>query len=440
MTATENRPLKIAINAQRSPSNLGAGGVESVLIGLVSALGRLEDGPEEYTLIGYWKDPEWLQPYLGANQRIVVGPRVGSAKTFSHLPSWMRPAARRARKWAYDFIAPPANQDPVPLSDGFYENLGCDLIHFPYQKFTLCALPMVYNPHDLQHLHFPQFFTPESIRYREGLYAAGCHYAQTVVTGSAWIKQDIIRHYRLDPEKIQVIPWGPPTSAVEEPGVEARKQVKDRYNLPDTFAFYPAMLWEHKNHARLLEALAHLRERDGIVVHLVCTGDFQTPLWTKIQTMLQALQLESQVHFLGTIPFQDLRAVYQLCQFLLVPTLFEAASGPIFEAWQEKKPVACSRVTSLPEQVGDAALLFHPYAVEDIAAAVRRMATDPQLRAELSARGVKRLADFQWERTAKAYRAVYRRVAHQPLSDEDQKLLKWDWMRNPQANQEDKQT
>jgi glycosyltransferase involved in cell wall biosynthesis len=92
--------------------------------------------------------------------------------------------------------------------------------------------------------------------------------------------------------------------------------------------------------------------------------------------------------------------------------------------------MVCSKVTSLPEQTGDAALSFDSLFTEAIVEAVRRMATDGNLRAQLVRKGGRRLKDFSWERTAKAYRAVYRRAARRPLTDEDLWLLKWDWMRD----------
>ena len=87
--------------------------------------------------------------------------------------------------------------------------------------------------------------------------------------------------------------------------------------------------------------------------------------------------------------------------------------------------------------MGDAALLFDPFSVEAIADTVRRMATDEQLRADLIRKGNWRLRDFDWERTAKAYRAVYRQAARYPLSDEDRWLLSWDWMESPQLAQKE---
>ena len=323
----------------------------------------------------------------------------------------------------------------VPISNGFYENLGCDVIHFPYQQFVLCALPSIYNPHDLQHLHFPQFFTPPIIAWRETVYPAGCHFARTVAAASQWVKQDIVDHYHVNPNKVQVIPLAPPTQAYREPTADYLTSIQEKYELSSPFALYPSMTWEHKNHIRLLEAMALLRNRDGLKINLVCTGH-KNNFWPHIEKRLLELNLQDQVKFLGLVPPQDLKALYRLAQFVVIPTLFEAASGPLFEAWQENVSVTCSTVTSLPVQAGDAALLFDPLSVEAIAEAMSKMATNPNLREDLRKRGVRRLQDFSWERTAKAYRAVYRRAAGYPLTEEDHWLLSWDWMREPQRKRE----
>ncbi len=434
--------LKIAINCQILP-NSGSGGVESALVGLIYALGQVEGGREEYVIIGPWQDPDWLRPYIGRNQRLVSRPQPSPEpptrqKRLKQFLGPLRPVVGQLWRWAF----PSPSSQPgrvwpeVPISDGFYESLGCDVIHFPFQSFVLCSLPTIYNPHDLQHLHYPQFFTASTIALRETIYPAGCRLAHTVVVGSHWVKQDVVRHYRVDPDKVQVIPWAPPTQAYAAPSSDALASVQEKYQLQLPFAFYPAMTWEHKNHLRLIEALAYLRDRDGLVVRLVCTGNRYPQFWPRIEQCLHTLNLESQVQFLDRVPPQDLRAIYRLAQFVVVPTLFEAASGPVFEAWEEGVAVACSTVTSLPEQAGTAALLFDPFTVETIADAVRRMATDDQLRAELVRKGEQRLRDFSWERTAKAYRAVYRRAACKPLTDEDRHLLEWDWMRQSRCKQE----
>jgi glycosyltransferase involved in cell wall biosynthesis len=417
-----------------------AGGTAQSTQGLISSLGKLE-GPERYLLaVSSGDEVEWVQRHLGPNQEIVYrnAPRRRAAM---HPPpagggrvkALVRPAIERVRQVVGRFTP----QWPrVSLSDGFYESLGCDVVHFPTQPFVLCALPTIYNPHDLQHLHYPQFWTAEDLAWRETVYRAGCNYANTVAVGSEWIKQDVVRQYGLHPDKVQVIPWAPPTAQYAPIDAVHLEDARRRLALPETFALYPAVTWPHKNHLRLFDALAELRDRRGLVVNLICTGARWERHWPALERRIAELNLAAQVRFPGFLSEADLRAVYRLAQFLVLPTLFEADSCPIYEAWAEGLPVASSNHTALPDQVGDAGLLFDAADVNAIADAVQRMATDERLRSDLVARGHRRVRHFDWTRTAKAYRALYRRAARIPLSEEDRWLLSWDWMRFPEKSPE----
>lgn len=256
----------VAINAQILP-NSGMGGGESVLIGLVKALGQLDDGSEEYLIIGPRQRPDWWKAYTGPNQRIVPGPQPRQQRSTNSLQRLkrtlgpLRPFIRAI--WRKLFLLPSRRTWPeVPISNGFYEGLGCDVIHFLLPSFVLCALPMIYNPHDLQHRHYPQFFTASHIAWREVIYPAGCNLAHTIAVASQWTKQDIVRHYRVDPDKVQVIPWAPPTQTYPSPSPETSITVQKKYQLQIPFALYPANTIEHKNHLRLLKALAMLRDRE----------------------------------------------------------------------------------------------------------------------------------------------------------------------------------
>ncbi len=416
--------MKVAIEFRAEPGT--AGGTAPALRSLVSALGALTDGPEEYAIVlGAEKLIDWLGP-LGANQRLVLPPK---PREKSLLRRALGPIARRLR----DRLVPPRQWPEVGLSDGFYERLGCDVVHFPTHAFTVCALPSVYNPHDLQHLHYPQFFDLSEIAWREAVFPAGCHFAQTVVVNSQWVKDDVVRQYGVSPHKVQVIPEAAPTELMPRASEIDLGSLKQRYGLPEAFALYPSMTWPHKNHLRLLDALAYLRERRGLVVPLVCTGARHEASWPQIEARLSQHGLAGQVQFLGFLPHEDLRGLYRLARCLVLPTLFEANSLPIFEAWLEGTPVACANVTALPEQVMDAGVLFDPFDPASIGEALFRLFSDDALCEELRAKGRRRLTDFDWARTARAYRAVYRRAAGQHLSEEDRALLAWDWMRNPGA-------
>ena len=437
--------LKVAIDAQIMPGT--SGGVAPVVMGLIHALGHLDDGGEVYSIIvGSEQQLQWLKPFVGPNQQFILKSESGAAierlwesggrVTFPFLlKRALRPLLPAAR-YLQNLMRAQRCWPEVPISNGFYESLGCNVVHFPTHNFVLCALPTVYNPHDLQHLHYPQFFTPSTLAWRETIYPAGCHFARTVVVSSQWVKEDVIHQYGISPLKVQVIPLAPPTDAYTEPSPEYLSLARSKYQLEQPFALFPAITWPHKNHIRLLEALAYLRDMRGLIIRLVCTGSRYEAFWPPIERRVNELKLWPQVKFLGFVPELDLRAIYRLSQCLILPTLFEADSFPIYEAWLEGVPVACSNVTALPDQVSDAGLLFDPYSVESIANTLAKLVTSDELQQELRLRGYRRVKDFDWERTAKAYRAVYRRAAGYPPTEEDRWLLKWDWMRDPQRTKE----
>jgi glycosyltransferase involved in cell wall biosynthesis len=141
-----------------------------------------------------------------------------------------------------------------------------------------------------------------------------------------------------------------------------------------------------------------------------------------IERRVEELGLQDQVKWLGFVSTDDLQALYRLARAVVIPTRFEAASGPLWDAFAAGTPAACSRVTSLPAQAGDAALLFDQEIPGDIAQAVRRLWTDEDLRSLLIERGRANVARFTWDRTARLFRAHYRRLLDR-LTDEDRDLL-----------------
>lgn len=397
----------------RIVSGTSYGGVESVVIGLAAGLATLSDGNEEYLFLVWPEHDAWIRPYLGGKVRLLdagPAPRAGSR------PAWLRHLAHR--------VSPllGAAAVPVPASDGRVEASGSELMHFTHQSAFLTRLPSIYHPHDLQHLHLPQFFTPRQRQQREVLYRRFCREATMVAVTSSWGKRDLIRHYGLPDDRIHVVPWAPVVRAYAEPDASEIDALRARVRLPDAFLLYPAQTWPHKNHLGLVEALARLARDPGLRPRLVFTGHRDAHAETVIRRARE-LGVEDQLVFTEFVSPGELIGLYRLCRALVVPTFFEAASGPLWEAFSLGVPAACSNVTSLPEQAGDAALVFDPRDPGAIADAMRRLWTDEALRIELIARGKRQVSRFTWERTARHFRAHYRRLASRPLSDEDRALL-----------------
>ena len=423
---------KVAIDAQILDTTMG--GVSSHLAALVKSLGEL-DGPEYYYLVCAQENPNWLCACIGENQEIVLGPARPARQLVKRVfgKHWQR-------IWALGYTVASRTQTRFAASkrmpvgavtdmSGYFEALGVSLVHAFSQVYLRTSLRVIFNPHDLQHEHFPQFFTPEVLARRRMIYRTACQEAAVIVAASQFTKADVIQQYGIPWDKIFVIPFAPATLVHSERDDVSRDDIASMYDLPGPFVLYPAATWEHKNHLRLLEAIVLLRN-EGMRINLVCTGRRVEPTWGMLARFVAESELQDQVRFLDFVPGGDLRALYRASDFVIAPSLFEQASGPMFEAWQEGTAVAASNVTSIPDRAGNAALLFDPNSVMTIADALRTLWVDIDLRNQLEQRGRARLQQFTWEKTAKAYRALYRCVGGWSITEEDRYLLSLDWMSN----------
>ena len=401
--------LRVAINAQLRPDG-AAGGIEQFVASLVRSLGELDDGPETYTVVGPARDPDWLEPLLGPNQRLVAAPE----------PRGVGGLLKRARDSGRHRLSAHVDAAGVESSRGFFEGLG-DVVHFPFQAYRRCTLPTVFNPHDLQHEHHPELVPPGRLDHRRTTSRAACRLADAVAAESRQTAEDVVRSYGVDRSKVHVIYRGAPTALEPQPSAAAVEAVRRELGV-SVFALYPAQTWPHKNHVRLARALGLLRERRGIVLTVVCTGR-QNDFFPEIEAEARRAGVGEQLRFLGFVEATELRALYRLAQFVVLPSLFEGGGFPLVEAFDEGAPVACSDVPAYVEYAGDAALLFDPLSEESIADVLARMVGDEVLREDLARRGRERVARFTWPRTAATYRALYRRLAGVALSAADRELL-----------------
>ncbi len=396
-----------------------AGGIEQVVIGLANGLSSLSDGDERYLFLCYPEADAWLTPHLGPNCE-VLHTRKSLQKRLRRTVARRYPTLKR---WLERLAALSVERAvSIPASSGDIEAAGVDLMHFTLQAAFLTDIPSIYHPHDLQHIHLPEYFSRYEQRGRSLVYRRFCQQARTVAVVSSWVKQDVETQLGIDADKISVVPLAPSTAAFAEPGAETLERVRDKFRLPDAFAFYPAQTWPHKNHRGMIAAAALLRQEHGIEVPLVFSGRM-TDYHAQLERETRALKLQDQVQFLGFVSPEELRSLYCLCRCVVIPTRFEAASFPLWESFLAGAPTACSNITSLPRQAGDAALVFDPDQVDDMADCLRRLWQDAELRATLAARGRESVARFTWHDTALRFRAHYRRILSRGLTDADQALL-----------------
>jgi glycosyltransferase involved in cell wall biosynthesis len=419
VTAAHDGRLRVGVDARSRTGSTG--GVQQFTVGLLHSLRQLPDGDEDYLALSYADDRRWLDPALGDRVRALDAPlpttRRGLLGAARRLAAGV-PFLRRIRS----NLPSRRLDDRVPRSDGTVERAGIEVVHLVRQSAFLTDLPTIYHPWDLQHLHLPQFFTDDQRRRREITYAAFCERAERIVAASSWTRADLVKSMGIAEEKIIVIPVAQDPGSYPVPSTADLAAARVAFKLPDRFLLYPAQTWPHKNHIRLVEAIAHLRDAQSVSINLVFTG-YQNDHFREIRGLVERLALSDQIRFLGYVTPMQLQALYRLAVGMIFPSLFEGWGIPIVEAFQAGTAVACSSATSLPSMVADAALVFDPTDVPSIASAAERLWSDEPLRRQLRERGAERARLFDPERIAATYRALYRLLAGRPLRPLDQELL-----------------
>jgi glycosyltransferase involved in cell wall biosynthesis len=312
----------------------------------------------------------------------------------------------------------PTSQDV----DGLLDRYSADVVHFTYPVKWPTRRPYIFEPHDIQHCHFPEFFSEDVLHWRHRAYGEGIRNAAFVVCGTWWTKRDIMRNYGVGADKVAVVPRNS-VMARTELSPEREAEVAAEAKLPKHFAYYPAMTFPHKNHLRLLEAMRLLRDRKGIKIFLVCTGRPYKPFHPKLLEAVQAYGLQKQVMFLGSVSPELLATCYKRAHFIVFPSLLEGLSQSLLESLYHFKAIVAAKQSSIPETIGDAGLLFDALNVDEIADVLERAWLDTGLLKALRAKTRANLARYKWDRALIALTACYKYAAGWTLTANEREAL-----------------
>jgi glycosyltransferase involved in cell wall biosynthesis len=305
------------------------------------------------------------------------------------------PIVRFAETHAQQLAALAAHRLNVGLPDPFHAE---DVLLAPIYSLALLhtSKPFAYTLHDLQENYYPENFSLWQRIWRHQVHARLLRQTRRVVCESNHVKSDIVRSFGIAEERIVVMQAPPQREFLTESSSEKLQEVRSRLQLPNRFLFYPAQFWPHKNHLRLIEAFREVAN-EAPDLELVLTGK-KRDQYHAVMAAVAKLGLNGRVRYLGYIEQGDLHAIYHLATALVMPSLFESVSIPIYEAFQAGTPVAASAVLAIPEQVGDAALLFEPTSVTSIRDAILKVIRDPTAASLLGKRGRDRMMQMTPER------------------------------------------
>lgn len=282
-----------------------------------------------------------------------------------------------------------------------------DVLHHPVTVPIprLPGVPTVTTVLDLQHHELPEYFSRAERVHRRWAYDGAARRADLVLTISDYSRRKLIEIAGLAPERVVTAHLGIDHDRFSPAPTTADATIRERLGLPERFVVYPANLWPHKNHARLVDALAAAPGD----LHLLLTGQDYGRLG-ELERRADAAGVGDRVRHLGYLDRDDVPALYRTAAAMVFPSLYEGFGAPPVEAMACGCPVAASTRGSLAEVVADAALAFDPESVEEIGAAIARVADDRELRKRLRERGLTNAARFTWQATARAHVAAYERA------------------------------
>jgi glycosyltransferase involved in cell wall biosynthesis len=288
---------------------------------------------------------------------------------------------------------------------------GSDLIYTPTVSL-LCfdhRKPTLLSMHDIQYLHYPEFFSWPQRRSRKITCSLSAACASHFQASSEFIKRDMLAHFPgILPEQITVIPEG---VNIEDFSTPRGASVLERYNLPPRFLFLPAQLWPHKNHLTVLEALCRVEHRHGVRIPLVMTG----ARYSAAPAIFRFLRVHKMdyVRYLGTVPFDDLVALYQRAALVLSPSLYESNSLPVLEAAAAGTAVIASKIPPNEELADSLQLnLFEPIDDQELAELIFELWQDEAFCREQAAHNRDQIARFSWANTARQYLSLMEKMGN----------------------------
>jgi alpha-1,3-rhamnosyl/mannosyltransferase len=313
------------------------------------------------------------------------------------IPSWCGAVRARIRR-QLGYVAE-IGRDIEPPVDVFHATNHI----FPYH---VRAARRVVTIHDMTLLLHPEWHPPDRLAVMVPSFEPAVTLADHVITPSASTRNDVIKLLSVDPDRVSVIPEGVDAIFAPRGAAEVQARLAPLGLTAGEYLLFVGTVEPRKNLARLLRAVELAAPALGPLVLAGGQG------WKNAQILdaLTRLERSGRARRLGYVPDELRPALLAGARAFVYPSLYEGFGLPPLEAMACGTPVLTSNVSSLPEVVGDAALLVDPEDVEALTAALARIWADDALRADLRARGLAQARRFSWERTAQLTLDVYRAV------------------------------
>lgn len=270
-------------------------------------------------------------------------------------------------------------------------------------------VPQIITIHDLGFEHYPAH-TPFLVRnYYRHFTPKFCLKAEKIIAVSAFTKMDIIQHYKIDGDKIDVVYNGVENIRVSGTPQEI-KRIRSHFNIKDTpYFIFIGAVHPRKNVLQLLKAFERLKS-DLLINHQLIIVGRNAWMNLEVENYMQQMAGKQDVVWIEQIERNQLMSLLKDAFALVFPSLFEGFGIPIIEAMQLGVPVITSNTASMPEVAGDAAITVNPKSTEEIGRAMQHIISDTSLRESLIEKGIKRAELFNWDISAQKMAEVITEV------------------------------
>jgi len=271
-------------------------------------------------------------------------------------------------------------------------------------------IKMVVTIHDMIALMFPEIWPGISGFRIRNYIKYSSQRADIIITISSWAKKDIVRILKVPKDKVKVIYCGINKKLFKPiPDLSLQRLVKRKYGIRKNFILTVGPLGARKNHDRLIDAYSILPKYIREDYQLIVTGE-KKGTYNNLLGKASKTCLVDDIIFTGFIPEKEMPVVINAASLFVFPSLYEGFGIPLLEAMACGAPILASNVSSIPEVVGGAALLFDPYDINEMASVIDRAITNKNLRQKLVQRGFERIKKYSWENTAKEILGVFREL------------------------------
>ena len=292
-----------------------------------------------------------------------------------------------------------------------------DLLHVQYTAPIGCNVPVVVSVHDVSFLEHPEYFKRGRALQLQWTVRRTVERASRVLTGSEFSRSSILKVYGdLEEHKVVVVPNAAASEFRPISREAAASNVRSRFEIAKPFVLSVGDLQPRKNQIGLIRAFARLVRAWPQLKHNLVLAGKGTWFADRVRAAAAESGIADRIQFIGFVSDPDLLQLYNACDLFVFPSFYEGFGLPALEAMACGRAVVCSNTSALPEVVDGAAILFDPYAIDQMVRALADLLLDGELRARMERLGLQRAAHFSWQKTAQRTLEVFYDVAERDIA------------------------